>query len=63
MAFQTFENDKNNRCQTKRKNLKNEIRSTWLGLGDGNITFSDELDFDVAELDIVYEDNDEEASQ
>ena len=35
----------------------------WLGLGDGNITFSDELDFDVAELDIVYEDNDEEASQ
>lgn len=36
---------------------------SWLGLGDGNITFSDELDFDVAELDIVYEDNDEEASQ
>lgn len=35
----------------------------WLGLGDGNITFSDELDFDVAELDVVYEDNDEEVSQ
>ena len=32
MAFQTFENDKNNRGQTKRKNLKNEIRSTWLGV-------------------------------
>ena len=30
MAFQTFENDKNNRGQIKRKNLKNEIRSTWL---------------------------------
>ena len=27
---------------------------TWLGLGDGNITFSDELDFDPSELDIVY---------
>ena len=26
----------------------------WLGLGDGNITFSDELDFDPSELDIVY---------
>ena len=30
MAFQTFENDENNRGQIKRKNLKNEIRSTWL---------------------------------
>lgn len=36
MAFQTFENDKNNRGQTKRKNLKNEIRSTWLGMRDSN---------------------------
>jgi len=34
MAFQTFENDKNNRGQIKRKNLKIEIRSTWLGLKD-----------------------------
>ena len=30
MAFQTFENNENNRVQIKRKNLKNEIRSTWL---------------------------------
>ncbi len=36
MAFQTFENDKNNRVQIKRKNLKNEIRSTWLGRRDSN---------------------------
>ena len=36
MAFQTFENDKNNRGQTKRKNLKNEVRSTWLGVRDSN---------------------------
>ena len=34
MALQTFENDENNRVQIKRKNLKNEIRSTWLGLVD-----------------------------
>ena len=32
----------------------------WLGLRDGNITFSDELDFDPSELDIVYEDIDPE---
>jgi hypothetical protein len=31
MAFQTFENDENNSGQIKRKNLKTEIRSTWLG--------------------------------
>ena len=36
MAFQTFENDKNNRGQIKRKNLKNEIRSAWLGMRDSN---------------------------
>ena len=36
MAFQTFENDKNNRGQIKRKNLTNEIRSTWLGMRDSN---------------------------
>ena len=36
MAFQTLENDKNNRGQIKRKNLKIEIRSTWLGWRDSN---------------------------
>ena len=59
MAFQTFENDKNNRGQIKRKNLKNEIRSTWLGLGYGNITFEDSLDFDISEFESVYEDAEE----
>jgi|GEM_PF-2281855 len=24
------------------------------GLGDGNITFADELDFEIKELDIIY---------
>ena len=33
---------------------------TWQGLENGNITFSDELDFDPSELDIVYQDNDDE---
>ena len=36
MAFQTFENNENNRGQIKRKNLTNEIRSTWLGVRDSN---------------------------
>ena len=35
----------------------------WLELRYGNITFADELDFDPAELDIVYEDNDTEVLQ
>lgn len=56
MAFQTFENDENNRGKIKRKNLKNEIRSTWLGKRDGNITFDDSLDFDISEIESVYED-------
>ena len=55
MALQTFENDENNRVQIKRKNLKNEIRSTWLGLGYGNITFEDSLDFDISEIESIYE--------
>jgi hypothetical protein len=29
----------------------------WQELGDGNITFSDELDFELAELDVIYEDS------
>ena len=36
---------------------------SWLELGHGNITFSEEIDFDPEELDIVYADNDTEASQ
>jgi hypothetical protein len=31
--------------------------NSWQGLVNGNITFTDELDFDPAELDMVYEDN------
>jgi hypothetical protein len=39
------------------------VHFPWLELGHGNITFSEELDFDPEELDIVYADNDTEASQ
>lgn len=28
----------------------------FLGLGDGNITFQDSLDFDLSEIESVYED-------
>lgn len=31
------------------------ILQIWLELGYGNITFSDELDFDPADLDAIYE--------
>lgn len=31
---------------------------SWQGLVDGNITFADELDFDIQELDSIYENND-----
>lgn len=44
------------------KTSPNGLVFSWLELGYGNITFTDELDFDVAELDIVYEDSDEGAS-
>ena len=44
MAFQTFENDENNRRQIKRKNLKTEIRSTWLGIVDVFQKLESEID-------------------
>ena len=36
--------------------LSGEIFSTWLGKRDGNITFDDSLDFDISEIESVYED-------
>lgn len=45
--------------QTKITDVK-PLEQIWLELGDGNITFSDELDFDPTELDIVYEDSEQE---
>lgn len=62
-ANQTSQNISNNRGEDIRKDLPEEICSIWLELGHGNITFSEELDFDPEELDIVYEDNDTEVSQ
>ena len=29
---------------------------TWLGMRDGNITFEDGLDFDIRDIDCIYED-------
>jgi len=31
----------------------------WLGIRDGNITFEDSLDFDISEIESVYEDAEE----
>jgi len=46
--------------KTKRSSNSNFFSSviiSWLELGDGNITFVDELDFAIAELYFVYEDS------
>jgi hypothetical protein len=32
----------------------------WLGFGYGNITFQDSLDFDLSEIESVYDNNDGE---
>ena len=34
-------------------------RFLWLGKRDGNITFDDSLDFDISEIESVYEDDKE----
>lgn len=34
MTFKTIGNDQNNRDETKKTNLQNEIRSSWLGKRD-----------------------------
>lgn len=36
MSFQTFENNQDDRGETKRKDLETEIRSSWLGRRDSN---------------------------
>ena len=49
--------------KTKRASaLARSLMLIWLGLRDGNITFSDELDFDLSELDTIYEDDNSEES-
>lgn len=32
---------------------------SWLGFGYGNITFEDSLDFDLSEIESIYEDDEE----
>jgi hypothetical protein len=36
MTIKTFVNDEDNRDETKKTNLQNEIRSSWLGWRDSN---------------------------
>ena len=35
----------------------NMVPILWLGMRDGNITFEDSLDFDISEIESVYEDD------
>ena len=58
--------DKNQKTTPAKKSLSeftllndiptNEISHIWLGKRDGNITFDDSLDFDISEIESVYED-------
>lgn len=42
---------------SKKPDSINTVRLfTWLGKRDGNITFDDSLDFDISEIESVYED-------
>ena len=59
-ANQTNQKDPDNRGQNGVRDISPDLCSIWLGLGDGNITFFDELDFDPSELDIVYRDDNAE---
>ena len=40
--------------QTKITDVK-PLEQIWLGMRDGNITFEDSLDFDISEIESVYE--------
>ncbi len=57
MNSKTAKNDPINRGDEGHSELKNVIIIAWLDLGSGNITFGDELDFEIAELDVVYKDD------
>ena len=54
----SLQNNRNNQTEiTDQEKLK----SIWLELGFRNITFTDELDFDISEIESVYKDPSEEA--
>jgi hypothetical protein len=46
--------------QTKITDVK-PLEQIWLGERDGNITFEDSLDFDISEIESVYEASEEDA--
>lgn len=43
--------------QPKLKPILTDGLKLWLGIRDGNITFQDSLDFDLSEIDSVYDNN------
>ena len=53
---ESFQNNRKIRTQITDEILLEKI---WLGIRDGNITFEDSLDFDISEIESVYEDEEE----
>ena len=49
---ESFQNNRKIRTQITDEILLEKI---WLAFGDGNITFEDSLDFDISEIESIYE--------
>ena len=49
---ESFQNNRKIRTQITDEILLEKI---WLGIRDGNITFEDSLDFDISEIESIYE--------
>jgi hypothetical protein len=49
---ESFQNNRKIRTQITDEILLEKI---WLGIRDGNIAFEDSLDFDISEIESIYE--------
>ena len=59
MSNQTTQNNEDNREENKKTNLISDIRSIWSGWQYGNITFEDEDEVNVEEIQELLDDSDE----
>ena len=56
MNDQTSQNNKNNRGKMSQKALEKELRTIWLNIKAGNITFDKEVECDIQEIHQLIED-------
>jgi hypothetical protein len=64
MTFKTIGNDQNNRDETKKTNLENKIRSSWLGRRFWNRTFEEpKQGSDILEIRELLDEEDDDVSQ